>query len=68
MEPINRKKIITLIEYGNDHSLRTHIRFGFKIYLDVLCMNIFGMFFHRERDISVQKSDMKKILIKKPKN
>lgn len=64
MDTINRKKIITLIDYGNDHSLKTHIRFGFKLLYDVFVINIFRKTFFLKRKTLLQEHNKNFILSK----
>jgi GNAT superfamily N-acetyltransferase len=49
MESNGRKKIIVLIDYGNDPSIKTHLRFGFYTFNDVHWVKIFGKSFIFEK-------------------
>jgi hypothetical protein len=37
-----RKRIITMVDYGNRISMSTHLRFGFKVFLRVFVIRVFG--------------------------
>jgi L-amino acid N-acyltransferase YncA len=64
MDSNNKKKIIALIDYGNDHSIKTHVRFGFQIYQDVIWINVFGKNFTIEKELSLNGPEIRKVLIR----
>ena len=45
---ISRKKVITMIDYDNANSLKTHIRFGYVIYKKVFFIKILKKRFYKE--------------------
>ncbi|HXN07236.1 MAG TPA: hypothetical protein VN944_09265, partial [Nitrospiria bacterium] len=52
MASLGKRKVMTLIDYGNELSMKTHLRFGFYPIKSVIYMNIFGWSFFKERTLS----------------
>lgn len=48
---LGRKKVIVMIDYGNDQSLNAHLRFGFKVYMDVIWIKFFARNFYLETTV-----------------
>ena len=49
MKQIDRETVITMVDYGNDSSLKTHVRFGFAVYKKVFFLKIFKKSFFKEQ-------------------
>jgi hypothetical protein len=58
MQKLRRKKILTIIDYGNTLSMNTHLRFGFKLVRKVLIIKIFGKSFFFERPFPKSKQTL----------
>ncbi len=52
MKELDKNRIITMIDYGNDLSMNTHLRFGFKIFKSVFVINLFGKSFFIEKGMN----------------
>ena len=63
MKAKGRKKIVTLIDYGNNHSLRTHVRFGFVIIKDIFTVSFFGFNFFFQKEVNFDILNMNKYLV-----
>ncbi len=64
MDQQGREKIITMIDYGNNHSLKTHVRFGFTIVKDVFTIGIFGFHFFFQNEVHFDPSVLSRYLVK----
>lgn len=51
------EKVYSAIEHGNDLSLRTHLRFGFKVAQHITHVKVFGFRWHLVKSLSVRKSE-----------
>lgn len=51
MQSRGRQRIITTIDHGNQISMNTHLRFGFRLSFKVLVFRLFGRSFFLERKV-----------------
>ncbi len=51
MEALNKRKIITMIDRGNQMSMNTHLRFGFQQVRVVFVLKLFGRSFFISRNV-----------------
>jgi GNAT superfamily N-acetyltransferase len=55
MDAWGKNRIVTYVDYGNWVSLKTHLRFGFKITKRVLIVQLFGWRLAREMSARIPK-------------
>ena len=49
---LGRRNIISMVDYGNDRSLKAHLHFGYVIIREVLCVRLFSKVYFRENNYS----------------
>lgn len=54
----NRSRYIGIIDYGNDASLKAHVRFGFSIVKDIFVIRLFKKSFFFQRNVEFNKSKL----------
>jgi GNAT superfamily N-acetyltransferase len=59
---VGRKKIITMVDYGNDASLKAHLRFGFIINKDVCFVRLFSRRIFNEKTIAPECFNVRKVI------
>jgi len=57
---VARKKVITLVDFGNDPSLKAHLRFGYVLTRRVSWAKLFFRNYFRERDCLPESSPQQK--------
>ena len=49
---LGRRKLVAMIDYGNDPSLKAHLRFGFNVYRQVLWIRVLKQDYFCEKNIA----------------
>ena len=57
MNELGKKIVITMIDYGNEPSMKSHIRYGYHPVRRVLSLNILGLRLFREKEINLKKNE-----------
>lgn len=52
MGTIGKRRIITMVDYENNFSMSTHLRFGFVPFMDVLVIRVLGKSFFKEKRLA----------------
>jgi len=55
MQRLHKQKVVTMIDYGNRLSMKTHLRFGFKLVSRVFVIKIFGKSFFFKSNLPKNK-------------
>lgn len=60
---MGRQKIRVFVDYGNNPSLKAHLRFGYVIVSQVLVVRGFGKTFSREKEIDLEYFNPERALV-----
>lgn len=58
-----RKRMIALVDFGNNHSLKTHVRFGFTIVKDIITVGILGFHYSFQNEVHFDPSELSRHLV-----
>lgn len=62
MDTVGKTRIMTMVDFGNDLSIKTHVRFGYKVTQDVLGLAVLGRHWFWRRSVG-QQANWKDFLI-----
>ena len=60
---LGRQKIMTMVDYGNNPSLKAHLRFGYRVIRNVLRVRVFSKNYFLEKQLDPEIFNLKKVLV-----